>query len=104
DAANGRVKNQITRGAWAVRGVDKVDPQTRQIWFRASGIRPGQDPYFVHHCRVNLDGSGLIVLTEGDGTHSIEWSPDRKFFVDTWSRTAHAPRVIWFFTRPFAAS
>ncbi|NDB76324.1 MAG: hypothetical protein EB141_11880, partial [Verrucomicrobia bacterium] len=70
DAANGRVKNQITRGAWAVRGVDKVDPQTRQIWFRASGIRPGQDPYFVHHCRVNLDGSGLIVLTEGDGTHS----------------------------------
>ena len=91
DAANGRVKNQITRGAWAVRGVDKVDPQTRQIWFRASGIRPGQDPYFVHHCRVNLDGSGLIVLTEGDGTHSIEWSPDRKFFVDTWSRTDQPP-------------
>ena len=91
DTANGRVKSQITRGAWAVRGVDKVDEQVRQIWFRASGIRPGQDPYFVHHCRVNFDGSGLIVLTEGDGTHNLEWSPDRKFFVDTWSRTDQPP-------------
>jgi len=91
DTATGRVKNQITRGSWAVRGVDKVDEQARQIWFRAGGIRPGQDPYHVHHCRVNFDGTGLVVLTEGDGSHTIEWSPDRKFFVDTWSRADLPP-------------
>lgn len=91
DAATGKVKNQITRGAWAVRGVDKVDGQARQIWFRAGGVRAGQDPYHVHYCRVNFDGTGLVVLTEGDGTHALEWSRDRKFFVDTWSRADHPP-------------
>lgn len=93
DAATGTVKNPITSGSWVVRGVDRVDEEARQIWFRAGGIRPGQDPYFVHHCRVNFDGQGLVILTEGDGTHSIDWSPDRKFFIDTWSRVDLPPVI-----------
>ena len=64
DAKTGQVKNQITKGPWVVRGVERVDEAKRQIWFRAGGIRPGQDPYYIHYCRVNFDGSGLTVLTE----------------------------------------
>ncbi|HMJ88703.1 MAG TPA: prolyl oligopeptidase family serine peptidase, partial [Candidatus Acidoferrum sp.] len=86
DVRAGRVKNQITRGDWVVRGVDRVDEEARQIWFRAGGIVAGQDPYYVHHCRVNLDGSSLVVLTEGDGTHNVEFSPDRRFLIDSCSR------------------
>ncbi|MBM3860234.1 MAG: S9 family peptidase [Verrucomicrobia bacterium] len=86
DAENGRVNNQITRGEWVVRGVEHVDESKRQIWFRAGGIRPGQDPYYIHLCRVNFDGTGLVVMTEGDGTHEIRFSPDRRFFLDAWSR------------------
>jgi dipeptidyl aminopeptidase/acylaminoacyl peptidase len=86
DLKTGRVKNQITKGAWVVLGVDRVDPVKRQVWFRAGGVRAGQDPYLVHHCRINFDGSGLVALTEGDGTHTIEYSPDRRFFVDSYSR------------------
>jgi len=91
DAAAGQVKNQITSGQWVVRGVDHVDREKRQIWFRAGGIRPGQDPYYVHYCRVNLDGTGLVILTDGDGTHSVQFSPDRRFLIDTWSRVDLAP-------------
>jgi dipeptidyl aminopeptidase/acylaminoacyl peptidase len=40
---------------------------------------------------VNFDGTGLTILTEGDGTHSIEFSPDRRFFLDTWSRVDQPP-------------
>jgi len=91
DAATGRVKQQITSGDWVVRQVDQVDEERRQIWFRAGGIRPEQDPYHVHDCRVNFDGTGLVVLTEGDGTHSVEFSPDRRFFLDRWSRVDLPP-------------
>jgi len=91
DAAKGEVKNPVTRGDWIVRRVEHVDAKARQIWFFAGGIVPGQDPYHLHLCRVNFDGSDLRILTEGDGTHSIAFSPDRRWFIDTWSRVDLAP-------------
>ncbi|HWG47930.1 MAG TPA: DPP IV N-terminal domain-containing protein [Gemmataceae bacterium] len=93
DAHAGQVKNQITKGQWVVRGVERVDDKARQIWFRAGGIYQKQDPYYLHYCRVNFDGSGLVVLTEGDGTHHIEYSPDRRFLIDTYSRVDMAPAI-----------
>jgi dipeptidyl aminopeptidase/acylaminoacyl peptidase len=80
------VKNQITKGQWVVRGVDRVDAENRQIWFRASGMQPGKDPYFVHYYRVNFDGTGLTALTDANATHTVTFSPDRQFYVDSWSR------------------
>ncbi|WP_165063846.1 S9 family peptidase [Paludisphaera rhizosphaerae] len=91
DLNDGKVKNQITRGPWVVRGVDRVDEEKRQIWFRAGGIHADQDPYHVHFARVNFDGSDLVVLTAGDGTHEIDYSPDREFIVDTYSRVDLPP-------------
>ena len=91
DARTGAVKNQITRGPWVMRGVVRVDAERRQVWFRALGIRAGQDPYHTHLARVNFDGTGLAVLTDGDGTHKWEFSPDGRFFTDTWSRVDQPP-------------
>ena len=91
DGATGSVKNQITKGEWVVRGVDKVDEAARQVWFQASGIVPGQDPYFVHYCRVNFDGTGLTVLTDGHGNHAVSYSSDMAYAVDTWSRVDQPP-------------
>jgi dipeptidyl-peptidase 4 len=92
DARAGQVKNQITKGEWVVQGVVRVDAQKRQVVFRAGGIRPGQDPYYTHFARVNLDGNELVVLTEGDGNHSVQWSPDGRYLADTWSRVDAPPR------------
>ena len=91
DAKTGAVKNQITRGDWVVRGVDQVDEDTRQVWFRLGGLNPGEDPYHIHHARIKLDGTGLVRLTEGDGNHTLRFSPDRRFAVDTYSRVDLAP-------------
>jgi dipeptidyl aminopeptidase/acylaminoacyl peptidase len=82
---------QITKGDWVVRGIDQIDEDARQIWFTASGKQAGQDPYFIHYYRVNFDGGGLVALTEGNGNHSVVFSPDRKFILDSYSRPDAPP-------------
>jgi hypothetical protein len=91
DGVTGQVKNQITKGNWLVRSVDRIDETNRQIWFYAGGIIPGQDPYFTHYCRINFDGTGLTMFTDADGNHSVEFSPDRQYYVDTWQRVDLPP-------------
>ena len=93
DGVTGRVKNQITKGNWVVRGVEHVDQAARQIWFSASGMYPGKDPYFVHYYRINFDGTGLTPLTEADANHSAAFTFDMKFYADTYSRVDLAPVV-----------
>ncbi len=91
DRRTGSVKNRITRGDWVVREVLHVDETRREVWFMAGGVRSGQDPYHRHLCRAGFDGSGFQVLTEGDGDHRVEFSPDRRWFLDTWSRVDQPP-------------
>ena len=86
DGTTGRVKNQVTKGQWVVRGVDSVDVARRQIYFRASGMIAGQDPYFIQYGRIGFDGSGLVWYTQADGDHQLFWSPDHRYFVDMYSR------------------
>ncbi len=90
DGTTGKVKNQITRGEWVVRGVVKVDEKERQVIFRASGRENG-DPYLIHYYRIGFDGTGLTHLTPGDGNHDAVFSDNGKFLVDTWSRVDMPP-------------
>ncbi|HEX6944332.1 MAG TPA: prolyl oligopeptidase family serine peptidase [Gemmatimonadaceae bacterium] len=91
DGKTGMVKNQITKGEFVVRAVQRVDPAKRQIYFSAGGMDPKQDPYFAHFYRINFDGTGLTPLTEAPADHSVVYSPDGEMYVDTWSRVDLAP-------------
>ncbi len=91
DQISGDVKHAITQGDWVVRGIEKVDERRRQIWLRASGIDPDEDPYHVHLVRVDMDGQNFVRLTRGDGEHQWSFSPDRRFLIDTYSRVDLPP-------------
>ncbi len=93
DVSSGQVMNPVTSGEWNLRRIEHIDEDSDMLWFFAVGIRPDQDPYHEHFCRVRLDGSELTILTEGDGTHDIEWSPDRRWFIDRYSRVDLPPVI-----------
>jgi dipeptidyl-peptidase 4 len=85
DVANG-IARQLTSGRWMVRAVESVDDGSRSAILRVMGIDPTQDPYHEHVIRVAFDGGSPVRLTHGDGTHELLWSPDGRWYVDTFSR------------------
>ena len=55
------------------------------VIFHLAGVVSGEaEADFDKGYRVNFDGTGLVALTEADGTHTVNYSPDREFFVDQW--------------------
>jgi len=91
DLATGAAKGQVTQNQGVVREIEKVDEQKRVVWFLASGLRTGEDPYHLHLCRVGFDGAGFVQLTSGDGNHEVTLSPDGRYFIDRWSRVDQPP-------------
>ncbi|KAF4816533.1 Dipeptidyl aminopeptidase 4 [Colletotrichum siamense] len=94
DLKDGKQKNQVTKGNWNVRSVVQIDETSRQVWLKGYGMIANQDPYHAHLACIHLDGTGLQVLTEGDGTHEWMFSPNSKFFVDNWSRVDCTPQSV----------
>jgi dipeptidyl aminopeptidase/acylaminoacyl peptidase len=94
DRRTGKVKRQITKGAWYVRDIVKVDEDSRLIYFSANGMTPGEDPYYIRYYRINMDGTGLTCLTPEEGTHTAVFSKDAEYLTDTWSKVDAAPVTV----------
>lgn len=94
DVQKGKMVRQITRGAWYVRGVQYVDEQNGTIYFSANNRESEQDPYFVHYYRIGIDGKNLVELTPEKANHRAEYSPDHKYFIDTYSTVESAPVTV----------
>jgi dipeptidyl-peptidase-4 len=94
DAANGRLKNQITKGNFVVTRIVRLDERNRRIYFEATGREAGRDPYFTHFYSVDFDGRNLKLLTPEDGNHQISVSPDERYFLDTFSKPDVPPTVV----------
>ena len=112
DLNTGELKNQITSGEWVVRDIHHIDETSRVLYFTAGGHETERDPYCKHMYKINLDGTGLKLLTPEDAEHTIlreqnplsvsispfspepsdvGFSPSGKYFIDTHSRVDKAP-------------
>jgi len=86
DATTGKPKNQITSGNYVVTRVLKVDQANRVIYFEGKGKEAGRNPYYRHLYKVDFSGKNLALLTPNDGDHAVNFSPDGKYFTDSYSQ------------------
>ncbi|KLU04787.1 Dipeptidyl peptidase IV [Rhodopirellula islandica] len=81
----------ITQGEFVVRAIENIDEENRVLDLVVSGVHEGQDPYLKHYARVDFSGENFTLMTDGDGTHTATFSPDRSRFVVTHSRVDSLP-------------
>ena len=91
DVATGTVRRSVTAGAWNVRRVEHVDERARTIDIALMGRDATQDPYHLHFARVEVDTGELTMLTSGDGTYRVDFSPDRSALVCVRARADIPP-------------
>ena len=94
DVKTAKVLRQITKGEWCVREIQNVDEKQGVIYFSASGMNRGEDPYHIHYYRIGIDGRNLVELTPGKGHHSAKYSSDYRYLVDTYSTADQAPVTV----------
>ena len=92
--ADGTLKNQVDKGEFVAEDISAVDERGHAIYLTASGHEDGEDPYFMHFYRANLDGSGMKMLDPGDASHTVSMSDSGRYFVDTFSRVNTAPESV----------
>lgn len=91
---NGKVKNQITSGAYHCEDILGIDEAKRVLYFSANGKEAGEDPYYLHAYRVNFDGTGLKLLNAGDFDHAMRMNDGNSFFIDNYSRVNTVPKSV----------
>jgi len=79
---NGRIIKQITDGKWEIRDFYGADEKNGFAYFSAAGERSwiAEDIY-----RVSLNGGNVTRLSQMEGMHRAEFSPDYSQFIDNWS-------------------
>jgi len=98
DGAGG-LRKQLTSGPFHSESIVGVDEKARVLYFSANGLEPGEDPYYEHLYRVNLDGTGQQLLNKGNFDHRVSLSDSCLYFVDNFSRVDTLPKAVLYDNR-----
>ncbi len=89
---SGQLLNQVTSGRWSVTRIEGTDPKARVIYYSSTEISPLQRQLYG----IKFDGSGQRRMTQTEGTHQIDMSPDTRYYIDRWSAVQQPRQVeLW---------
>lgn len=92
----GKLKNQITSGAFHCEGIVNIDQKNRVLYFTANGREAKEDPYYLHLYRINFDGTAMKLLNAGDFDHAVNMNDEAQFFINNYSRVNTVPKSVLF--------
>ena len=94
DRQKGQLIRQVTKGEYYVRGIQHVDEKAGIIYFSACGMNKAEDPYLIHYYKIGLNGKGLVCLTPEEGNHSVTYTEDMVYLIDTYSTVTTPPVTV----------
>lgn len=94
DRQKGRLVRQVTKGEYYLRGIQHVDEKQGVVYFSACGMNKAEDPYLIHYYKIGLDGKHLTCLTPEPGNHSVTYSSDMAYLIDTYSTVTTPPVTV----------
>lgn len=94
DRQKGQLIRQVTKGEYYVRGIQHVDEKAGIIYFSACGMNKSEDPYMIHYYKIGLNGKGLVCLTPEEGNHSVTYTEDMVYLIDTYSTVTTPPVTV----------
>jgi len=97
---DGKLLNKVTDGPWSVRsargevawlkgGVVGVDEKKELVFFTAIE----KSSLEKHLYSVRFSGRGLKRISREDGTHSVTFSPDMRYYMDRYSNASTQPSL-----------
>ena len=92
---DGRLLATLTRGDYPAGRVLRVDEEKRVLYYSAYG---GAHPLNAHLFRVNLDGTDPQRLTQEPASHSVQFSPDGKWFITRYETVSRPPTTALYDT------
>ncbi len=88
----GKLKNQITSGAYHCEDIVGIDEKKRVLYFSANGKEANEDPYYLHLYSINFDGTGMKLLNPGEYDNTMNMNDNQKYFINNYSRVNTVPK------------
>lgn len=74
---------QVTSGEYEVVGIEAIDAKSKRLYYTSTEASPLER----HLYSIKFNGKGKKKLTEGEGNHSVNVSPNGEYFFDQYSST-----------------
>jgi dipeptidyl-peptidase-4 len=84
---NGKLKNQVTRGAWEVVSYYGFDEKTKTIFYQS--VENGSINRDIY--RIGLDSKNKVRLSSAVGTNDATFSPNFQFYINKFSNSQTPP-------------